>query len=309
MLMNVMTSVTSCQGDLDPIDVDIVTLQQDCPEIGPFYKYHKSGILPDDVAMARRIAFTSDQYGLANNVLYHFYQPRTRNAYKATKSVAQIVIPKQLRYNRLSWFHCGYGFDRTREAILQKYYWPGMKSDILDYQQSCLKCQRAKDIRQKRPLCSHCLLLVYINTGTWTSSDQFEMVMMVASVIFYWSIPFHDGLRRFAYRLLTQSRWQRFYSKKFSLGMERQQYLSVTGVPVYVLIGQQFVPTFSCEALLDFALSSPDQHSLWALQFIPFGSLENLCAGWPSWLARHGPCVSSTCSLSLRKFCEHQLSE
>ena len=138
-------------------DVDIVTLQQDCPEIGPFYKYHKSGILPDDVAMARRIAFTSDQYGLANNVLYHFYQPRTRNAYKATKSVAQIVIPKQLRYNILSDYHDSIvggghsGFDRTREAILQKYYWPGMTSDILDYQQSCLKCQRAKDIRQKRP--------------------------------------------------------------------------------------------------------------------------------------------------------------
>ena len=108
--------------------IDIAKLQQDCPEIGPFYRYHKSQVLPEDINVAWRIVISADQYGLANNILYHFYQPRTRHAYKATKSVAQIVIPKQLRYNVLSDYDDSIvggghsGFDRTREAILQKYY-------------------------------------------------------------------------------------------------------------------------------------------------------------------------------------------
>ena len=137
--------------------IDLVTEQKNCPQIGPIYRYHKSGELPDDDQQARSIIKHADQYAIFGDILHHIYEPRTKNAYKYVKTVHQIVIPQKLRHQILSDYHDSLvggghqGLRRTMDAIKDKYFWPRMYTDIFQFQQSCLSCQKAKNVRQKHP--------------------------------------------------------------------------------------------------------------------------------------------------------------
>jgi hypothetical protein len=43
------------------------------------------------------------------------------------------------------------GFQKTYMAIKRHYYWPGMKKDIKEYVERCLKCQTSKAEQVKDP--------------------------------------------------------------------------------------------------------------------------------------------------------------
>ena len=136
--------------------IEMAKAQRDCPEIGSMYQYIQNGTLPDDDDEAKSIIRHAEQYGMFSDILYHIHEPRTKNKFKFDKTIHQIVIPKDLRYQILSDYHDSLiggghqGFQRTYDAVRAKYYWPGMYRDTRDYQMSCLRCQRAKQPRQKR---------------------------------------------------------------------------------------------------------------------------------------------------------------
>ena len=138
-------------------EINLPELQQQCPEIGPLYRYLDTGELPKDNKTTRWIIKNQDQYGMYSGILHHFYEPRTRNAHKYVKTVHQIVIPLALRPQVLSDYHDSLiggghaGFQRTWDAIRQKYYWPRMYQDTREYQQSCTNCQKAKYPNRRHP--------------------------------------------------------------------------------------------------------------------------------------------------------------
>ena len=72
-------------------------------------------------------------YGnLTDKVLYHLYQPRTRNLSAPERTILQVALPKQLRQNIQRSYHDSIaggghlGIQKTFEAIRQKFYWPKM---------------------------------------------------------------------------------------------------------------------------------------------------------------------------------------
>ena len=138
-------------------DIDIVTAQQQCPEIGPIYAFIHSGDLPKDTDLKPSIIADAAQYFVKDGMLNHLYQPRVRNLQKHKPLTSQIVIPKSVRPLILSEFHDSLltgghqGFLRTYAAIRERYYWPQMYREILDYQRTCYPCQRASNHRPRPP--------------------------------------------------------------------------------------------------------------------------------------------------------------
>ena len=148
------------EQDIPPVmpvnDIDIVNAQKQCPDIGPIYEFIKSGDLPEDSELKPSIIADAPQYFIKNDVLYHLYQPRVRNLEKHKPLTSQIVIPKSLRKLVLSEYHdaligAHQGFLRTYAAIREKYYWPQMYREILDYQKTCFPCQTASNYHPRPP--------------------------------------------------------------------------------------------------------------------------------------------------------------
>ena len=136
-------------------DVDLPALQQSCPEIGPIYRYHLDGTLPDDKTVQQSLVAHAKEYGLRSDVLHHIHEKRSRHKDRDDVAIHQIVIPKILRPSILSEYHDSImgghqGFTRTYECIKQKYFWPRMYSDIDKYLRSCTSCQQAKTHYQQR---------------------------------------------------------------------------------------------------------------------------------------------------------------
>ena len=130
-------------------NVDITSLQKNCPEIGSIYRYHLDGTLPEDNKEQKSLVAHAKEYGIRSNILYHIHEKRSRSKDRDDIAIHQIVIPLKLRPSILSEYHDSImgghqGFTRTYECIKQKYYWPRMYSDVDDYLKSCTNCQQAK---------------------------------------------------------------------------------------------------------------------------------------------------------------------
>ena len=130
-------------------DLDMPNLQQACPEIGPIYRYHEDGTLPDSDNLQKSLIAHANEYGIKNGVLFHVHYRRSRNKDSEEVPLHQIVIPQSLRPDILSEYNDSImgghqGFNRTYECIRQKYFWSKMYSDIDKYLRSCTQCQQAK---------------------------------------------------------------------------------------------------------------------------------------------------------------------
>ena len=60
--------------------------------------------------------------------------------------VNQVVVPKQLRGQILSFAHEGplaghLGISKTRQRVLQHFYWPSLRADVAKFCKSCHLCQ------------------------------------------------------------------------------------------------------------------------------------------------------------------------
>lgn len=113
-------------------------------------KYLETQELPDDEKLAKTILYMENYFVLENNVLYHFYEPRTKGKTDTSKSIKQLWLPETLRTAALQAYHdnlaggCHLGITRTHRALQQKYFWHGMYQDVHDYISSCDVCQRIK---------------------------------------------------------------------------------------------------------------------------------------------------------------------
>ena len=118
-----------------------------------------TGIVPPGIQFTKAQLASMDQFQIKDGVLVHLFQPRARNIHQYHPIITQICVPKKLRGRILSQYHDSIisgghqAFDRTFQAIRQKYFWKNYYRDIYEYQKSCMQCQRASNRKPaKAPL-------------------------------------------------------------------------------------------------------------------------------------------------------------
>lgn len=131
--------------DLEPFDLP--KEQQECAEIGPLYTFLSTDVLPDDVALAKKITAMADLYTIQDDILYNVHRPRAKSKITASDLLRRVVVPKARRLSVMQAYHDDFahqGFDRCYAVLNLKYYWPKMYTDVYNYVTSCTRCQLAR---------------------------------------------------------------------------------------------------------------------------------------------------------------------
>ena len=136
---------------------DIRSLQRNCPDFKPMFKYLEEGEVPTDKRKAAKLVAEAQNFIISDDVLYHLYQPRSKGLPKATRVIKQLAVPKVLRDDTLRSYHDSLlggghqGFERSYSVIRMKYFWPRMYSDIETYVKTCEEWKKSKrDIHGKK---------------------------------------------------------------------------------------------------------------------------------------------------------------
>ena len=85
-------------------------------------------------------------YYVENGVLMRKWQPLHSGRNEGWRVVNQVVVPEQCHQEVLHLAHEApmaghYGINKTYQKILQNFYWPGLKTDMKSFYQSCHACQ------------------------------------------------------------------------------------------------------------------------------------------------------------------------
>ena len=94
----------------------------------------------------------SDDYVLEDGLLFHLQKPPAR--FRSEPFRKQLAVPNGLRTEIMTACHeeitAGHlGFMRTYEKIRQRYYWPGMYTEIDNWCKSCVDCATKKTPRNQ----------------------------------------------------------------------------------------------------------------------------------------------------------------
>ena len=226
---------------------DLIHMQENCPDFKNIYKYLNLREMPDNEKEAKATLWESEQYILADKVLYHLYQPRTRNLSVPERTILQVALPKQLRQDVQRSYHdsiAGGGhlcIQKTFEAIRQKFYWPKMYQNVHDYVLSCDTCQKVKVSRRQPtvPLTNmpitdtfDCWHMDFIGPLPRTKENSYAHILLVVDRFSRWCecFPMQDQeaksvakvlfneifLRYGAPRVLVSDRGPNFMSKLVS---------------------------------------------------------------------------------------------
>lgn len=175
--------------------------QQNCPYLKHIYEYIQQGVLPADKNRAKAIPYEANQYEIINDVLYHIFQPRTKNKEKTEVLLKQLAVPEKLRNDVIKSYHdsiaggCHLGVQRTYVAIKQKYFWPKMYQNIYDYVTSCDICQRVKRETSARNAPLHPLPVqgtfdrwhMDILAGLPKTKQGYQYILLVTDSLSHWS--------------------------------------------------------------------------------------------------------------------------
>lgn len=123
----------------------IMEEQRRCPDVAPIIEYLDNGKLPEEDSSARHIVMTANEYVLHDDILYYYFQPRSKNSSKSI--ISQLVVPSSLRDKILHGFHetsSHPGFHRCYLSITMKYFWPHIHIDVQNHIASCTLFQSCK---------------------------------------------------------------------------------------------------------------------------------------------------------------------
>ena len=111
---------------------------------------------PEDPDRMRLLLANLHDFVILDDVLYRVhFQPRNQSKAKSEKSFLQLVVPKEMQQDVIQSRHneVHFGFVKNFHTLFQKYWWPGMLSDIERYNKSCTECQQAASKQpRKAPL-------------------------------------------------------------------------------------------------------------------------------------------------------------
>ena len=100
--------------------------------------------LKDDLAMRKQYK----NFSIKRGILF-------RNLREDDRVIEQLVVPKSYRKDILKSIHNDIGHpgqDRTLRLIRERFYWPGVSSDVNQWIETCDRCIRRKKTIQKEPL-------------------------------------------------------------------------------------------------------------------------------------------------------------
>lgn len=137
---------------------ELIKLQKESKDFRHLYKFLNERDLPNDEKLANNTVYEASQYGLSDGVLFHQYQPRTKNLKPTERLIMQVAAPEVLRPDILKSYHDSLaggghlGVNRTFQAIQLKFYWPKMFQNVKDYVTSCDMCQKVKVNRRQQSI-------------------------------------------------------------------------------------------------------------------------------------------------------------
>ena len=114
--------------------------------------FKENGTLPDELKLSRQIVAMCDDYVIEDGLLFHLQKPPAR--FRSEPFRKQLAVPNGLRTEIMTACHeeitAGHlGFMRTYEKIRQRYYWPGMYTEIDNWCKSCVDCATKKTPRNQ----------------------------------------------------------------------------------------------------------------------------------------------------------------
>ena len=101
----------------------------------PIIKYLEEGILPTEKRREKEIIYTSDQYFIEDQVLYHLLDAKIDSPHRQIDEIrACLVVPEVLKFDVLTSVHGDlndghHGTQKTYSTLRLKYYWKGMYAD------------------------------------------------------------------------------------------------------------------------------------------------------------------------------------
>ena len=117
----------------------------------PIIKYLEEGILPTEKRREKEIIYTSDQYFIEDQVLYHLLDAKIDSPQRQIDEIrACLVVPEVLKFDVLTSVHGDlnaghHGTQKTYSTLRLKYYWKGMYADCKNFVLSCQKCNTRKN--------------------------------------------------------------------------------------------------------------------------------------------------------------------
>jgi len=134
-------------ASIDVFGMNLAELQEKDEFFGPFRKYLTFGQLPNDRQLLAKIHKLASEVFFENNILWRriVRDDLPRTVLCVPHSLAGDLV--QEAHGQLLTGHNGVA--KTKERLLQSYYWPNMDAFIYKHITSCQKCQvRRTDHRQ-----------------------------------------------------------------------------------------------------------------------------------------------------------------
>ncbi len=124
---------------------EVAIHQQNDVDMSTMVAYLKSGALPEDVKLARRVVLESKQFELVDGILYH------ENPVFPGRWC--LVVPREFRTALLAEAHqgrfAGHLSERKIYDHLRRYvWWRGLRNDVVSFCKSCLACATRKGGRR-----------------------------------------------------------------------------------------------------------------------------------------------------------------
>ena len=96
---------------------DMPVLQKQDPELAEITNYLGAGHLPISDKSARKIVMIAEQFALVDNVLWHFYSPKSRHTKRKLIPTKQLCIPLSLKLDILKLYHEQGSSHKNPEAL------------------------------------------------------------------------------------------------------------------------------------------------------------------------------------------------
>ena len=120
--------------------------QRTFTDFGPMIRYLETGDLSTESRKGGSMLAQAQYFVMISGTLFYLYHHASKDIPKADRLICKLAAPEYYTLQVIECYHdFGHqGFERCNHAIILKYYWPAMSSDVYQHVQSCQYCQRAK---------------------------------------------------------------------------------------------------------------------------------------------------------------------
>ena len=145
------------------------TMQKQDDDFKHMYHYLEYEVLPNKSRYAKRVLADSQNYLIGDDgLLYHLFSSARRKT--PDTYIMQLCLPKPYQAYVAECYHDSLlgshrGSTRLFAFVRQRYFWPGMQTDLADYVKTCQDCRRGKrsydhlkapmELRQIYPILYH----------------------------------------------------------------------------------------------------------------------------------------------------------